>query len=122
MTKWDNEVFCNNALYKENAKHLDGKGNDDLLYYYFFLPMCFVTKDLLQQKDNQCIFQRVAFDIMKTTALHFCLVIKDLNTKMNYYLGFWISYRICRKAENAFRRQINTHDFTKQANMNKSVS
>ena len=45
---------------------------------------------ITQHKDDQCIAQRLMFDIMKIIALHFCLIIGDWNTKMNYYLAFWI--------------------------------
>ena len=43
---------------------------------------------ITQHKDDQCIAQRLMFDIMKIIALHFCLIIGDWNTKMNYYLAF----------------------------------
>ena len=45
---------------------------------------------ITQHKDDQCIAQRLMFDLMKIIALHFCLIIGDWNTKMNYYLAFWI--------------------------------
>ena len=44
---------------------------------------------ITQHKDDQCIAQRLMFDIMKMIALHFCLI-GDWNSKMNYYLAFWI--------------------------------
>lgn len=82
------KYFAVTFYIEKKAKYLDGKVDTDILCSDFCLLSCFATKGFLQHKDDQCTVQKLTFDTMKTISLHFCLMIGDWNTTINYYLAF----------------------------------
>lgn len=87
MAKCANDVFCSKV--EEKVKHLGGDGVfSGLLRFDFVLLSWLATKGFLQHKDDQCLIQRLTSDIMRMAALHFCLIIGDLN-KNELLFGGW---------------------------------